>query len=92
MKLIKLIFALLGIIFDLVYYIIASPVIVPVSIYKWHRNKVWRKNVKVGDRCFFINGLSKRTYGEVTGLSGNRAGLKMNNASGWYDINILRKI
>ena len=92
MKLINLLLALL----NLIFYVIASPVLVPLEIYKWSKNKKWRKNVKVGDECFFINLLQKRSYGKVTAISEDKVKARVerkdfgSSSSGWYEIDGLR--
>lgn len=72
------------------------PVLIPLEIHKWSKNRNWRKNVKVGDRCFFINLLEKRSYGNVAAISEDKLKARVerknfgSSSSGWYEIDSLR--
>ena len=95
MKLVKLIFVLFNVLLNVIYYIVSSPVLIPFGIYKCSKNRKWRKNIKVGDRCFFINSIEERSYGDVTAISDDklRARVEMKDfgsrSVGWYEIDCL---
>jgi hypothetical protein len=63
--------------FYIVYYIIASPVLTTIQIYKWNKNRKWRKNVKVGDYCFFKNVFGIKMYGYVATLSNDAKSVRV---------------
>lgn len=96
MKLIHLLIVVFNILFNIIFYIIASPFFIPFEIYKWYKNKKWRKNIKVGDRCFYINFLEKRSYGYVADISENKLKARierkslMGSSSDWHQINDLK--
>ena len=60
----KLIHLIAGI-FNVIFYIVASPVLIPLEIWKYYQNHKWRKNIKVGDECFFINFFGAQQNGVI---------------------------
>ena len=96
MKLIGLIgWVFLGFL-NLICYIIVSPVLAPLELYRWSKNTQWRKVVKVNDRCFFVNALNKRSYGEIKAISDDGLRVRIerqdmgSKSSGWHDIKYLK--
>jgi hypothetical protein len=98
MKLINLIIGLFNVLLNIVYYLVASPVLIPLEIYKWSKNRKWRKNVNVDDKCFYINIMGTRSYGKVTAISEDKLKARVERrehgsySSGWYEIDGLRVV
>lgn len=94
MKLLALLLALLGFLLDAVYYIICSPYLIPRHFYRRHVNREWRKNVKVGDRCYFYNILGTRSYFTIERISedGKKVLCSTGGVAMWNDIKDLAKI
>lgn len=65
-------------------------------IYTWNRK--WRKNISVGDQCYFINIRGKKSEGKVEAISNDRkmarvkikAGLGY--SIGWHDVETLKVV
>lgn len=81
------------IIFYVFFYIITSP----YQLYKIYKNIKFRKNIKVGDRAFFINVQGTKTYGKVEiitedGLKAGFGSLGIPYSYQFIDINLLKII
>lgn len=85
MKLITLILSLIGLILNSIYYVLISP----ITIYRWKKAKDWRKNAKVGDKCYFKNMLGTKTEVKIHRIEEGIALIKDSNYSQWKEINKL---
>lgn len=72
MKLLNLLFGMFVLMANAIYYIIASPVLIPTEIYKWQVNKKWRKNIKEDCDCFITLALSGKTRATILALSNDK--------------------
>lgn len=81
MQLIKLILFL----FNVIYYIITFP----YQLYKMHINSKWRKNIKVGDRAFFINVTRGKTYGKIESILADKKSVGFGSTSRMYTYQII---
>lgn len=74
--LIKVIIVIIALPFMLIDYVF-------IELPKEYIANRWRKNVKVGDRAYFINLMETRTYGNVTKIYKNgEVGFKTSNSQG----------
>ena len=65
MKLIGLIIAIVGWIFNLIYVFL----MLPYSLYLHIKNTRWRKSPQVGDICFYKNILGTQTHCEIIDIN-----------------------
>ena len=68
MRLIGLLFVIIGWILNLIYGIIMLPYTVTIHF----KNRRWRKNPQVGDTCFYKNLLGTQTHCEIHDIDGDR--------------------
>jgi len=61
MKMLKLILQVILTILDIAYYVAFFPILFPIAIHKRIKIIKWRKNVKAGDLCYFINSKGIKT-------------------------------
>lgn len=96
MKLINLIITIFLMALDGLYYIIASPVLVPIAIHRWNKNRVWREKASIGDQCFFINVKGRRTECRITDKKDKRVLIQGSNLRGsfsrWEELDNLRVV
>jgi hypothetical protein len=92
MKLLNLFLALL----NLVYYIIISPVYLPYKLHKYYNTKKWRRNPKVGDKCYFINMFGSKTIGYIDRIDNGKVLFKTkslnSSSSQWIEVSELNAI
>jgi F0F1-type ATP synthase membrane subunit a len=92
MKLLNLFFNVFVWAANAIYYIIASPVIIPTEIYKWQVNKKWRKNIKADSDCFITLALSGKTKVHIVAISADKSKafirfhVSMYTTSQWVEI------
>ena len=91
MRLIALLIVIIGWILNLIYGIL----ILPYTVVIHFRNRKWRKNPQVGDRCFYKNVLGSMTTCIINKVDGDRVyittNLGMSTSSQWSTIEGLRK-
>jgi hypothetical protein len=98
MKLLKLLLVITSLLLEVLYYLITFPVTLPLFIYKRNRNKKWRADIKIGDKCYFINMADEKSYGVVQDLSEDKLKARLeikyhgSTMSNWYEIERLNII
>ena len=91
MRLIGLLFAIIGWILNLIYGIIMLPYTVVIHF----KNRKWRKDPQVGDRCFYKNLLGTQTYCDIKEIDGEKVYIQSSGGLGvslqWTTTKGLRK-
>jgi len=82
--------------FEAIAYLIVSPIRLPYLGIRKLVNYFWRRRIKIGDECFFINGYYGKTHGKVVDVDTENEMVKLEcrgtygYAFGWYKIKSLR--
>lgn len=98
MKLISFLIGIIRLLLDIIYHTITFPVTLPIYIHKRRCNKKWRADIKIGDKCYFINMADEKSYGVVQDLSEDKLKARLeikyhgSTMSNWYEIERLNII
>ncbi len=57
---------------NIIFYILASPYLIPLGIIRYNINRRWRKNVKAGDVCYFINKHNDKQRCVILGIADSK--------------------
>ena len=91
MRLIALLFVIVGWILNLIYGILMLPYTVTIHF----KNRKWRKSPQVGDRCFFMNLLGTPTRCTIEEIDGDKVYIRsyggMATSTQWSSLKGLRK-
>ena len=65
-------------------------------LFKKYKNKKWRKEAKVDDKCYFINVFNTKTWGWIDRIENEKVLFKTKNldssSSQWIDIGELNAL
>ncbi len=67
---------------NIIFYILASPYLIPLGIIRYNINRRWRKNVKAGDVCYFINKHNDKQRCVILGIADSKKTARVEYSSG----------
>ena len=86
---------MIHLIINFLYGVAMAPFFVPLMVYRWNKNRYWRKTVQVGDVCFYTNLAGGKTFGKIGAIHLDRSKVRIDRetgggiSSGWHDLNSL---